>query len=127
MNRFLLLVPLFAAVCAFQSAPTRAEEQSFRPPADGQYHQEERRHLEWEVKEGHPDDELEPGEEYPLMDRDAWLGLLGVTCWFLMLGAVGSRFIKNPRQAGRLLKIHKVFAWAAFTVATIHGVIALFG
>ena len=73
------------------------------------------------------EDRHEVEEDYPLMERDSWLGLLGITCWFLLLSAIATRLIRNPKQTQRLLKLHKVFAGSAFAVATLHGIIALFG
>jgi hypothetical protein len=51
--------------------------------------------------------------------------LLGILTWLLMAVAVVTRLIKSRKHALKLFKAHKYAAWAAFAVATIHGLIVL--
>ncbi len=51
---------------------------------------------------------------------------LGVTTWCLLVLAIWTRLIRLPGRARLLLRLHKVFAYLAFLLATVHGYIGLF-
>ena len=55
-----------------------------------------------------------------------WLSISGPVIWCLMVLAMATRWIKIKGRARQLLKWHKGFAYSAFCVATVHGIIGLF-
>lgn len=55
-----------------------------------------------------------------------WLRVSGPIIWCLMVLTIATRYIKIKGRARQLLKLHKVFAYSAFCVATIHGLLGLF-
>ncbi|QTA84230.1 hypothetical protein [Desulfonema magnum] len=55
-----------------------------------------------------------------------WLSISGPVIWLLMVSAIITRWIKIKGQAPVLLRLHKTFAYSAFGVATLHGILGLF-
>jgi hypothetical protein len=50
----------------------------------------------------------------------------GIASWSLLFLAVAVRWIKSRTPARLLFRLHRIFAYCALAVATLHGALILF-
>jgi hypothetical protein len=60
------------------------------------------------------------------LPKDRWLSISGPVIWCLLVLTIATRLIKIKGRIRQLLKLHKVFAYSAFCVGTVHGILGLF-
>lgn len=60
------------------------------------------------------------------LSRHRWVIILGLTAWSCVVLAVVTRWVRPKGKARLMLRLHKLFAYLALFVASVHGFIVLF-